>query len=258
MRHIERVDPINIAISEEQCASVIEYNFVVWADKNVSKIIGVTFDKKKGKPVNNRNLLKYLIEEITSKNLPLLLIEHSFDSNSIEVVDCNIDRNHKYEISSNDLEGLISTKFGISSDVNSDRIKSVNVADRVSDGFHNWSRKTFGAKIKKTDIDCLLFKDRVRATIEVKNTSRSGIPIKAWSPYYDDQDNYKIVGLFSEKFLCCDFITLHHTLKNNVYISSENIDLGVWVYNSSLSFDQFRSDANRKMMKFSQVLNNYL
>ena len=104
----------------------------------------------------------------------------------------------------------------------------------------------------------MLFKDYVRATIEVKNTSGSQISIERWQPYPNDQDNYKIVGLFSEKFLNCEFITLQHPLRHDIQLKSEDINVGLWSYNSELDFTQFRSDRNRKKMTFSQVVRYYM
>jgi hypothetical protein len=255
------MDCINIAISKEQPESVIEYNFIVWANREANKIIGVTFDKIKGQEVRNRKLLLYLTEKITASGLPLLLIEHDFYNNDIEVVDCSTDKSCKYKIDADQLEELILKKFVIdNSFVRRDirDIKAVNVRERVCDGFHTWSRSAFGAKVKKVDIDCLLFKDHIRATIEVKNTSRSQIPIEKWQPYPDDQYNYKIIGLFSEHFLNCDFITLQHTLKHGTERRSADINVGLWKYDNELNFTQFRSDTNRKKVMFSQVINYYI
>lgn len=255
---LTKIDPINIAISKEQSPSVIEYSFIVWADQNARKIIGVTFDKPMGQKVKNRELLIYLVEKITSSNLPLVLIDHDFRSKNIEVIDCNIDRTCRYKVSADELEELIVRKFLIGDSSNREHIKPVNVRERVHDGFHKWSRSAFGSKVKKVDIDCLLFKDRVMVTIEVKNTSRSQISIDRWQPYTNDQDNYKIVGLFSEQVLNCDFITLQHPLKHDSELKSEDINVGVWNYNSELNFTQFRSDRNRKKMTFSQVVSHYM
>lgn len=252
------MDCINIAISKEQPESVIEYNFIIWANRDANKIIGVTFDKTKGQEVRNRKLLIYLIEKITTSGLPLLLIEHDFYNNDIGVINCNVDTSYKYKVSADHLEKLILEKFVIDNGVVRRDIKAVNVEKRVYDGFHTWSRSTFGAKVKKVDIDCLLFKDYVRATIEVKNTSGSQISIERWQPYPNDQDNYKIVGLFSEKFLNCEFITLQHPLRHDIQLKSEDINVGLWSYNSELDFTQFRSDSNRKKMTFSQVVRYYM
>lgn len=252
------MDCINIAISKEQPESVIEYNFIIWANRYANKIIGVTFDKVKGQEIRNRKLLVYLIEKITTSGLPLLLIEHDFRRNDIGVIDCNIDRSCKHKVSADQLEKLILEKFVIVNGIVSGGIKPVNDKKKVFDGFHTWSRSIFGVKVKKVDIDCLLFKDRIRATIEVKNTSKSQIPIDKWQPYAEDQDNYKIVGLFSEKFLNCDFITVNHTIKHDIELKSEDIDVGLWNYDNESNFTQFRSDTNRKNMTFSQVVSHYM
>lgn len=253
------MDPINIAISKEHEQSIIEYNFIIWADKSVSKIIGVTFDKLKGKKVKNRALLVYLVQKITSNGIPLLLIEHDFPKNDISVIDANINRSHKYSSNTDELEKLILNNFSIGrANKSTTNIKAVNVNSRVYDGFHTWSREVFGSKIKKVDIDCLLFKNHVVTTIEVKNTSRSGMTVEQWQPFISDSDNYKIVGLFSERVLDCDFITLHHNIAMNRELLSNEIHVGLWKYHSSQTFNQFRSDINRLKINFNEVIKQYL
>ena len=253
------MDPINIAISKEHKQSVIEYNFIVWADKTVSRIVGVTFDKSIGKKVKNRQLLIYLIQKITAKGIPLILIEHDFPKNDIRIIDSNLNRSHKYVSNTDGLESLILKKFSIGETNNAiTNIKAVNVNSRVYDGFHTWSRNAFGSKIKKVDIDCLLFNNHVLVTIEVKNTSRSGMTIEEWQPFINDSDNYKIVGLFSERVLDCDFITLHHNIAMNTELQSHNIHVGLWKYHTSQTFSQFRSSDNRLKSNFNEVIKKYI
>ncbi|WP_298910814.1 hypothetical protein [uncultured Psychrobacter sp.] len=259
MPSIEEMDPINIAILKEQKQSHLEYNFVVWANEDASKIIGVTFDKIKDKKVENRHLLLYLVKKLTASGLPIILVEHNFFKKDIKVIDANKDRTNKYSVSTDELEELILRKFEISN-TSSDRenMKSVNKDEKVQDLFHVWSRETFGTKIKKIDIDCLLFKDYVMATIEVKNTKIGGLSIESWQPFNSDQVNYKIAALFSENFLSCDFITLHYQRKSkeNTSTNSEDIDIGLWPYNPD--FMQFRSKNNWKKTTLSQVINHYI
>lgn len=253
-----KIKPIEVALSKEQKQSHLEYNFIIWANQDASKIIGVTFDKIKGEKIENRYLLLYLVKKITASGLPLILIEHDFFEKDVKVIDANKNRTNKYSVSFNELEELILRKFEISNTSSDGVIKSVNKDDKVQDPFHVWSRETFGKKIIKTDIDCLLFKDRVMATIEVKNTTIKGHTIESWQPFKVDQVNYKIVGLFSEKILGCDFITLHYQRKSKIdtKLNSENIDIGLWPYNPD--FTQFSSKTNRKKMTLSQVISNYI
>lgn len=254
-----KIKPIEMALSKEQKQSHLEYNFIIWANKDASKIIGVTLDKVKGKKVENRRLLLYLVKKITASGLPLILVEHDFLKKDIRVINANKNRAHKYSVSIYELEDLILRSFGISSTSSNGRdIKAVNKYERVQDLFHIWSRDTFGTNIKKTDIDCLLFKDRVLATIEVKNTAVGGLTIENWQPFREDQVNYEILGLFSKEFLGCDFVTLHYQRKSktDTELNSEDIDIGLWPYNQD--FMQFCSKTNRKKMTLSQVISKYI
>ncbi|NAW90980.1 MULTISPECIES: hypothetical protein [unclassified Vibrio] len=254
------MDPIEIAIKNERRESFIEYNFIVWTDRQINKVIGVTFDKVKGEKVSNRALLQYLVNKISSKDVPIILIEHDFPHHDIQVINAHKNKLYKYQLLENELADLICSEFSIKLTNSEDKesIKTVNVNERVYDGFHTWSRQTFGSSIKKCDVDCLLFNDgQVMLTIEVKNTSRSGIEIENWQPYPDDQDNYKIIGLFSRDVLNCDFITLHHNLPMDTNDNSSNINVGLWRYDLSHSFSYFRSNKNRIVTKLSEVICEY-